>query len=86
MIYPETVLRRAKARLEQANRAAQAAVDEIYEKYPRLREIDMELQKSMAQVVAATFAGGDVESAVREAKRRNLALQEVGAGCCRRTI
>ncbi|MBQ7523771.1 MAG: ATP-binding protein [Oscillospiraceae bacterium] len=76
MIYPETVLRRAKARLEQANRAAQAAVDEIYEKYPRLREIDMELQKSMAQVVAATFAGGDVESAVREAKRRNLALQE----------
>lgn len=76
MIYPETVLRRAKARLEQANRAAERHAEEIYEKYPRLREIDMELQSSMAKVVAATFAGGDVAGAVRSAKQRNLALQE----------
>ena len=76
MIYPETVLHRAKARLEQANRDAERRVEGIYDAYPRLREIDMALQKSMAEVVAATFAGGDVSEAVRKARQRNLALQE----------
>ena len=72
------VLRRARARLEQAklerereNEAHRAAA---YERYPRLREIDRELQQSMAELAIA-FLKKDSEEALGAIRTRNQTLQ-----------
>lgn len=78
MAYSAQVLRRARARLEQAklerereNEAHRAAA---YERYPRLREIDRELQKSMAELAIA-FLKKDSEEALGAIRTRNQTLQ-----------
>ncbi len=80
MAYSESVLRRAKARLAEERQReedrANRRMEGIYAQYPRLREIDLLLRSSMAKVVAATFAKGDVAQAVEKAKEENLALQQ----------
>ena len=44
---------------------------------PRLREIDRQLRLTMAMAAQAVFSsGGDVNTAMEEAKRKNLALQQ----------
>lgn len=80
MAYSEQVLRRARERLEQANRERakenEAHRREAYARYPRLEQIDRELQKTMAQVVAVTLRHGeDPAEAVAQLRDRNLALQ-----------
>ena len=72
------VLRRARARLEQAklerereNEAHRAAA---YERYPRLREIDRELQQSMAELAIA-FLKKDSEETLGAIRTRNQTLQ-----------
>lgn len=80
MAYSETVLRNAKARLadlrQREDDRAYRRTEGIYAQYPRLREIDMLLRASVAKVVAATFAQGNVAEAVKKAKEENLALQQ----------
>ena len=81
MAYSQSILRKAKARLEQARQeqedAAHGRIRQIYARYPRLREIDIALRGSMAKVVAATFAsGGDPRAAVEQVKKENLSLQQ----------
>lgn len=78
MAYNAQVLRRARARLEQAklerereNEAHRAAA---YERYPRLREIDRELQQSMAELAIA-FLKKDSEEALGAIRTRNQTLQ-----------
>ena len=78
MAYSAQVLRRARARLEQAklerereNEAHRAAA---YERYPRLREIDRELQQSMAELAIA-FLKKDSEEALGALRTRNQTLQ-----------
>lgn len=78
MAYSAQVLRRARARLEQAklerereNEAHRAAA---YERYPRLREIDRELQQSMAELAIA-FLKKDSEEALGAIRTRNQTLQ-----------
>ena len=78
MSYSAQVLRRARARLEQAklerereNEAHRAAA---YERYPRLREIDRELQQSMAELAIA-FMKKDSEEALGAIRTRNQTLQ-----------
>ena len=59
MAYSEQVLHRARARLEQAKaereqeNAAHRA--DAYARYPRLAEIDNELRRTMAELVAAAL-------------------------------
>lgn len=78
MAYSEEVLRRARARLEQARFERERENEEhrriAYERYPRLAEIDRELRHSMIQLtsVALRKDGGE---AVRKIRDRNLALQ-----------
>lgn len=78
MAYSAQVLRRARARLEQAklerereNEAHRAAA---YERYPRLREIDRELQQSMAELAIAFLKKGSEET-LGAIRTRNQTLQ-----------
>jgi len=79
--YSETVLQRAKARLDSARQEETERADrrlrEVYAQYPRLREIDLALRGTMARVVAAAFtSGSDPAAAVAKAREENLALQQ----------
>ena len=80
MGYSEQVLRRARERLEQAKqereRENEAHRREAYARYPRLQEIDRELQITMAQLMAATLRRGeDPTEAIGQIREKNLALQ-----------
>lgn len=80
MAYDASVLRQAQARLDEEreqnelnNRARIAA---IYDRLPRLREIEHELRKTAARVCAAAFrAGEDGAQTIRRLKEENLQLQ-----------
>lgn len=80
MAYSEQVLRRARLRLEQAKQERErenaAHRQEAYERYPRLKEIDRELQLTMAQLMATALRHGeDPTQAIAQIRDRNLALQ-----------
>lgn len=80
MAYSEQVLRRARARLEQAKQERErenaAHRQEAYERYPRLKEIDRELQLTMAQLMATALRHGENPTqAIAQIRDRNLALQ-----------
>lgn len=80
MAYSEGVLQRARLRLAQEkaqyDSEAEARRAQIYDAYPRLREIDQALRRSMAAAVAAAFRrGDDVPQAMEAIKKENLALQ-----------
>lgn len=80
MAYSEAVLRRAQARLaqEKANCEAESAarIEQIYTQYPRLREIDRAMRRSVTKAVTAAFRkGADTTEAIRAIGEENLALQ-----------
>ena len=80
MAYSQQVLHRAEARLEQARRQNETDCDRriaaIYEKLPRLAEIDRELRKTSAKVYAAAFRENENPARAMETLRQeNLALQ-----------
>lgn len=80
MAYSDTVLQRARARLQQekelydAEAAARQA--QIYARYPRLREIDLAMRRTVAGAAAAALRHGeDPAAAIAAARSENLALQ-----------
>ena len=80
MSYNEQVLRRAQARLAQAKAdhesESNARIESLYRQYPRLREIDLALRRSVAQAVSAAFRKGqDPTVAIAAIRDENLALQ-----------
>ena len=81
MAYSKEVVQRARARLAQAKEDRESEnrqhLAEAYDRVPRLRQIDILLRRTMAMAAQAVFAsGGDVQSAMAEAKQQNLALQQ----------
>lgn len=81
MAYSYTIVQRAMARLqsekEQNERSSRARIAAIYEKEPRLGEIERELRRTAAHVLAATFRRqGDPVAAMQQLKKENLALQQ----------
>lgn len=81
MAYSNDVVRRARRELEsrKADRESlqQARLLEIYEKLPRVKEIDRELKCSMAQAVQSVFlSGADGKDALAPVREQNLALQK----------
>ena len=80
MGYSAEVVRRARERLAEAredreseNRQHQA---EAYAKVPRIREIDMELRRTMALAAQAAFLqGGDSRAEMDKIREANLRLQ-----------
>jgi len=80
MAYSEQILRRAQARLAQEKADCEsesaARIAQIYAQYPRLREIDHAMRRSVAQAVTAAFKkGSDPTAAIARIKEENLALQ-----------
>ena len=81
MAYSYTIVQRAMARLqsekEQNEQSSRARIAAIYEKQPRLGEIERELRRTAAHVLAATFRRqGDPVAAMQQLKKENLALQQ----------
>ena len=80
MAYSEQVLRRAQARLAQekadCESESNARIEQIYDQYPRLREIDRAMRQSVAKAVTVAFRKGeDTTAAIEKIKDENLALQ-----------
>lgn len=81
MAYSADVIHRALNQLEsrKADRASlqRSREQEIYEKLPRVREIDKQLAGSMALAVQAAFTKGeDAAAALAQVREVNLALQQ----------
>ena len=52
-------------------------IQEAYLKVPRLRQIDLELRRTMTQAAQTVFTqGGDAVAAMEQVKKENLALQQ----------
>lgn len=80
MAYNSEVMRRARQRLESAKADRESRYRErlqnVYAQLPRVREIDIELRKSMVLATQAIFAGGeDALESMEAVKKANLALQ-----------
>ena len=80
MAYSSEIITRAKARLEEARQEREAEnaqhQREAYARYPRLKQIDQELRRTMAEVAKETLRGGDDRAQrIAAIRNRNLELQ-----------
>ena len=80
MAYSKEIVLRARGILAQqkADRESQnaARLAQVYQQVPRIREIDMQLRKTMAAAAQAVFTqGGDPQAAMEQVRQKNLALQ-----------
>ncbi|MBQ7415949.1 MAG: ATP-binding protein [Oscillospiraceae bacterium] len=80
MAYSAEVVQRARDRLAQAKADRESEnlrhLTEAYRRVPRLKEIDLQLRRTMAKAVQAVFAqGDDVQKAMEQVKNENLSLQ-----------
>ena len=81
MAYSAEILRRAQQQLAsaKADRESlnQQRLAQAYRQEPRLKEIDLQLRRSMALAAQAVFTqGGDARAAMEQVKNANLALQK----------
>lgn len=81
MAYSAEVVRRARDRLAQAKEDRESEnrqhLAEAYSRVPRIREIDMQLRRTMAQAAQAAFlSGSDGRDLLEQARLQNLALQQ----------
>ena len=80
MGYSAEVVRRARERLAQAREDRESEnrqhLHEAYARVPRLKEIDLELRRTMAMAAQAVFvSGGDAQEALARVREENLELQ-----------
>ncbi len=79
MAYSHEIVCRARGRLEsmKADRASEyrQKLQAVYRQLPRVRDIDMQLRKSMVLATQAVFSGDD-GNALEAVKNANLALQQ----------
>lgn len=79
MPYSAEVVRRAARRLESAKADRESVIrerlQEAYARQPRLKEIDMEMRRSMAAALRSLFTD-NAEDAMEQAKQHNRALEE----------
>lgn len=81
MAYSAEVVKRARARLAQAKEDRESEnrqhLTEAYARVPRIREIDMELRRTMAQAAQAAFLqGSDGRDMMEKVRIQNLELQQ----------
>ena len=81
MAYSTEVVQRARARLAQEKEDRESRYRQnlarAYAQVPRIREIDIQLRRTMAQAAQAVFSSGeDVQQAMEQAKNANLSLQQ----------
>ena len=80
MPYSAEVVKRARERLAQAREDRESEnrqhLAEAYARVPRIREIDMQLRRTMAQAAQAAFLqGSDGRELLEQARQENLSLQ-----------
>ncbi len=80
MTYSADIVRRARRELESQKADHESRqlsrLQEIYEKLPRVREIDKQLRISMVQAAQSVFLkGAEGEGAMEQARQENLSLQ-----------
>lgn len=80
MAYSAEVVQRARARLAQTREDRESEnrqhLAEAYARVPRIREIDMQLRRTMAQAAQAAFQqGSDGRELLEQARQENLSLQ-----------
>lgn len=80
MAYSVEVVKRARARLAQAKEDRESEnrqhLAQAYAKVPRIREIDMQLRRTMAQAAQAAFLqGSDGREQLEKVRLENLTLQ-----------
>ena len=82
MAYSAEVVRRARARLAQAKEDRESEnrqhLAEAYRRVPRIREIDVELRRTMAQAAQAAFLQGSDGREMMDPRRKSEAA--AGAG------
>lgn len=81
MAYSTEVVRRARARLAQAKEDRESEnrqhLAEAYARVPRIKEIDMQLRRTMAKAAQAAFLqGSDGRELLEKARLENLELQQ----------
>ena len=81
MAYSLEVVRRAKQRLAQAKEDRESEnrqhLAEAYRRVPRIRQIDLELRRTMAEAAQAAFRqGSDGRELLEQVRIRNLELQQ----------
>ena len=81
MAYSVEVVKRARARLAQAKEDRESEnrqhLAEAYRRVPRIREIDMELRRTMASAAQAAFLqGSDGRDMLEKVRLQNLELQQ----------
>ena len=81
MAYSTEVVKRARARLAQAKEDRESEnrqhLAQAYAKVPRIRQIDMELRRTMAQAAQAAFIqGSDGRELLETVRLQNLELQQ----------
>ena len=81
MAYSAEVVRRARERLAQAREDRESEnrqhMAEAYERVPRIRQIDLELRRTMALAAQAAFTRGeDGRAALEAVRRQNMGLQQ----------
>ena len=80
MAYSAEVVRRARARLAQAKEDRESEnrqhLAQAYAQVPRIKEIDMQLRRTMAQAAQAAFVQGtDGRELLEQVREENLQLQ-----------
>ncbi len=81
MAYSAEVVKRARARLAQAKEDRESEnrehLAQAYAQVPRIKEIDMQLRRTMAQAAQAAFLqGSDGRELLEKARLENLELQQ----------
>ena len=81
MAYSAEVVKRARARLAQAKEDRESEnrqhLAQAYARVPRIREIDIELRRTMAQAAQAAFRQGtDGRELLEQVRLKNLDLQQ----------
>ena len=81
MAYSAEVIRRARERLAKAREDRESEnrqhLAQAYEKCPRIRQIDLQLRRTMAQAAQAAFRkGSDGRAEMDAIRQENLALQQ----------
>ena len=81
MAYSAEVMKRARTRLAQAKEDRESEnrqhLQEAYAKVPRIREIDMQLRRTMAQAAQAAFLqGSDGRELMDKIREENRSLQQ----------
>lgn len=79
MGYSSSVYKAASDTLHErrlnAEKAAERRKEEVYQRFPRVKELEKQISMGGIKTARAVLAGGDVEEAVSKLRDQNLAMQ-----------